>query len=40
MNDWNTDQIFVPTMCPDEREKRIKGWNKAVNVPLDGQKNK
>ena len=30
MDDWNTDQIFVPTMCPDERETRIKGWNKAV----------
>jgi len=30
LKNWAIDRIFHPDMAPDEREKRLKGWNRAV----------
>ena len=27
---WAVDRTFTPNIAPEEREKMIKGWNKAV----------
>ena len=32
------DRTFTPAISAEERETRIKGWKKAVNAPLVGQK--
>ena len=30
VKNWAIDQTFEPQISDEEREKRIKGWNKAV----------
>ena len=30
IKNWAVDKIFSPIMGEDERERKIKGWNKAV----------
>ena len=30
VKNWGVDRSFTPRITPDEREKRLKGWNKAV----------
>ena len=30
VKNWAIDQTFEPKISDEEREKRIKGWNKAV----------
>lgn len=35
---WQTDCSFVPKMDPDECEKRLKGWKRAVRYSFDWAK--
>ena len=35
MENRQTDTVFLPQMDPEEREKRIRGWNKAVRYSFD-----
>ena len=35
---WAIDQTFEPKIGEEEREKRIKGWNKAVKYAYDWAK--
>lgn len=30
LQNWEIDKIFVPSITEEERNKRVKGWNKAV----------
>lgn len=30
LNNWRMDREFLPKISPEEREKRISGWNRAV----------
>lgn len=30
MQNWSVDRTFTPNITPEERKKRVKGWNKAV----------
>ena len=30
IRNWKIDKTFVPTLEEEEREKKIKGWEKAV----------
>ena len=34
IKNWAVDKIFSPIMGEDERERKIKGWNKAVKYSL------
>ena len=27
---WSVDRTFVPQTSPEERKKRVRGWNRAV----------
>lgn len=31
---WQSERIFMPAMGEDERTKRLKGWNKAINCAM------
>lgn len=33
-NNWKVDHVFHAQMQPEDREKRIKGWNKAIKCAL------
>ncbi len=35
---WMIDRTFEPDIAPEEREKRIRGWNKAVKCSYDWAK--
>lgn len=35
---WKIDKCFVPNITTDERQKRIKGWNKAVKYAYNWAK--
>ena len=35
---WAVDKTFVPVLNEEEREKKIKGWNKAVRCAFDWAK--
>ena len=30
LQNWSVDRTFTPNITPEERKKRVKGWNKAV----------
>ena len=30
LSNWRMDREFLPKISPEEREKRISGWNRAV----------
>ena len=30
LKNWSVDRTFTPNITPEERKKRVKGWNKAV----------
>ena len=30
LQNWSVDRTFTPNITPEERTKRVKGWNKAV----------
>ena len=32
---WAVDRNFTPAITPEEREKRVKGWKKAVRCTMD-----
>ncbi len=34
-SNWKTDRIFKPSMTPEERARRLRGWNKAVRYSFD-----
>lgn len=38
MNNWAMDRVFQPEIEKGEREKKIKGWNKAVSYALNWAK--
>ncbi|MDO5382833.1 MAG: glycerol kinase GlpK [Eubacteriales bacterium] len=38
MNNWAMDRVFQPEIEKEEREKKIKGWNKAVSYALNWAK--
>lgn len=38
MNNWAIDRVFQPEIEKGEREKKIKGWNKAVSYALNWAK--
>ncbi len=38
MKNWAIDQTFEPKIAPEEREKRVKGWTKAVKYAFDWAK--
>ena len=38
VKNWQKDEIFVPEITEEEREKRIKGWNKAVKYSYEWAK--
>ncbi len=35
---WAVDRAFTPAISPEERQKRLKGWNRAVQCALDWAK--
>ena len=35
---WSLDRVFVPEISQEVREKRLKGWNKAVRYAFDWEK--
>lgn len=35
MKNWNIDQVFEPQIEEEERQKKIRGWNKAVRYAFD-----
>ena len=35
INNWAIDKVFGPKITPDERDKKIAGWNKAVGRSFD-----
>jgi glycerol kinase len=35
---WQLDQEFAPSMAEGEKEKRYKGWKKAVTRTMDWEK--
>ena len=35
---WAIDQIFEPSIDPEIREKKLKGWHKAVKYSFDWAK--
>ncbi len=35
---WRIDKCFAPNITEDERQKRIKGWNKAIKYAYDWAK--
>jgi len=35
VRNWSVNQIFMPGMEKELRDKRIKGWNKAVKYAYD-----
>lgn len=35
---WKTDRVFLPAMGPEESEKRVRGWHKAVKYSFDWAK--
>ena len=30
LKNWSVNRTFTPNITPEERKKRVKGWNKAV----------
>ncbi|MDY3225155.1 MAG: glycerol kinase GlpK [Candidatus Faecousia sp.] len=34
-NNWAMERTFVPEIAPEEREKRLRGWHKAVKCALN-----
>ncbi len=38
VKNWQKDESFVPEITEEEREKRIKGWNKAVKYSYEWAK--
>ena len=30
IGNWKIDRTFMPSICEEDRQKKIKGWNKAV----------
>ena len=30
IKNWAIDRVFAPAIEPEERDKKVKGWNKAV----------
>ena len=30
IRNWKIERTFTPSICEDDRQKKIKGWNKAV----------
>lgn len=38
MKNWAINQTFEPKIAPEEREKRVKGWTKAVKYAFDWAK--
>ena len=30
IRNWKIDRTFTPSICEEDRQKKIKGWNKAV----------
>ena len=38
IKNWGIDRTFNPDIAPEAREKRIKGWNKAVKCAFDWAK--
>ena len=38
IKNWAIDRTFQPDIAPEAREKRIKGWNKAVKCAFDWAK--
>ena len=37
-SNWAVDRTFNPAISPEEREKRVKGWKKAVRCTMDWAK--
>ena len=35
---WAIDQVFEPSIDPEVREKKLKGWHKAVKYSFDWAK--
>jgi glycerol kinase len=35
---WAVDRNFSPKITPEDREKRVKGWKKAVRCTMDWAK--
>ena len=35
---WSIDSVFEPKISREEREAKIKGWNKAVKYAFDWAK--
>ena len=38
LQNWSVDRTFTPNITPEERKKRVKGWNKAVRCAYHGQR--
>lgn len=38
IRNWEVDRVFEPKLAADEREKKIKGWKKAVRYAFDWAK--
>ena len=38
IRNWEVDRVFKPQLEDDEREKKIKGWKKAVKYAFDWAK--
>ena len=35
---WSLNAVFTPKLSPEVREKRLKGWKKAVRYAFDWEK--
>ena len=38
LENWDVDRTFYPTITPEERNSRLKGWAKAVKYAYDWAK--
>ncbi len=38
LHNWSVDRVFAPNLAPEQREKRIRGWNKAVRCAYNWAK--
>ncbi|NME36862.1 glycerol kinase, partial [Fusobacterium sp. FSA-380-WT-3A] len=32
---WKLEKEFIPTMCEEEKEKKYRGWKKAVKRAME-----
>ena len=38
MKNWSIDRVFEPRISEEERDKKLRGWKKAVRYAFDWAK--